>query len=129
MIDILAEEATARHCPYSNMLSQPLAEVQVILYAVLRDIEQHVIGSLRIGESKSELAQAVTEELLHVGVVCLKLIVIVVGEAQSYGGSLHQRSRCANSQEIMYLLHTIDNALRSDDITQTPTRDAVGLRE
>ena len=91
------------------MFSQPFAEVQVILHTILGDIEQHVIGSLRLRERQSELAQTIAEERLHVSVVRLKLVVITVREAQSDGGCLHQGSRCANSQKIMHLLHAVDD--------------------
>ena len=56
VIHIFTEEATAWHCPYSDMLCQPLAEVQVVLYAVLGDIKQDIICSLRISEVQSKLS-------------------------------------------------------------------------
>ena len=62
------------------MLGQPLAEVQVVLYAVLGNIKQDIICSLWICETKSELAQSVAEKLLHVSVVRLQLFVIAVRE-------------------------------------------------
>ena len=46
MMDILTEEATARNGTHADMLSKPLAEMQVFLHAVLRHIEQYIISSL-----------------------------------------------------------------------------------
>jgi hypothetical protein len=39
VMHILSEKATARDSTYSDMLSQPLAEMQVILYPIFRHIE------------------------------------------------------------------------------------------
>ena len=60
MMYILFEEATARNSSHPDMLSKPLAEMQVILHAILRDVKHHIIGSFGISKLQSELTKSVT---------------------------------------------------------------------
>ena len=97
------------------------------LYAILRHVEHHVVGSLRLGELQSELAKTVTEQLPHVGIVRLQSFIIAVRETQPDGCCLHQGGGGSNGQEVMYFLHAVDDLLRGNDIPQPPASDAVGL--
>ena len=80
MINIFSEEAAARNSTHADMFSQPLTEMKVVLYAILRHIEQYIIGTLWVCKVKSKLTQSITEELLHVCIVVLKFLVIAVLE-------------------------------------------------
>lgn len=60
MMYILFEEATARNSSHPDMLSKPLAEMQVILHAILRDVKHHIIGTFGISKLQSELTKSVT---------------------------------------------------------------------
>ena len=111
------------------MFSEPLAEMQVIPYTIFRDVKHHIIGSFGICKLQSELTKSVTEQVLHVSIMCLQPLVIGIREAQSDGCRLHQWSGCADGQKIMHLLHTVDDAFRGNDIAESPACDAVGLGE
>ena len=99
--NVLTEEATAGDGTHADVLRQPLAEAQVIPHAVFRHVEQHVIGTLRFGETEAELSQAVAEEVTHVGVVVVQLLVIAVREAESHRGGLHQGCGGTDGEEIV----------------------------
>ena len=43
MINIFSEEAATRNSTHTDMFGQPLTEMKVVLYAILRHIEQYVI--------------------------------------------------------------------------------------
>ena len=71
MMYILFEETTARDGSHPDMLSKPFTEMQVILYTILRNVKHHVICTFGISEVKSELSQPVSEQMLHVSIMCL----------------------------------------------------------
>ena len=76
----------------TDVLRQPLTEMQIVVHTVFRHVEHHVVGTLRIGEIKSELTETVSEKTFHVSVVRLQTLVITVGETQADGGGFHQGS-------------------------------------
>ena len=129
MMHILFEKTTARNGSHPDMLSEPLAEMQVIPYTILRDIKHHIIGSFGISKLQSELTKSVTEQTLHVSIMCLQPLVIGIREAQSDGCRLHQWSCCTDSKEVMHLLYPVYDAFRGNDIAKSPACDAVGLGE
>ena len=104
---VLAEKATAGDSTHADVLRQPLAEAQVIPHAVFRHVEEHVVGTLRFGETEAELSQSVAKEIAHVGVVVVQFIVITVGEAKPHRGGLHQGCGGTDGEEIVHLLHTV----------------------
>ena len=80
MMHILFEETTARNGSHPDMLSKPFAEMQVIIHTILRDIKHHIIGTFWISKLQSELTKPVTEQVLHVSIMCLQALVIGIWE-------------------------------------------------
>ena len=129
VLHILLEEGGAGYGGDPHLPGHLLAELHVGLapFQVGANIRQDEVGALGIGEGDADIAQPVGEELLHVGVVGPKLLIIAVRHLQTGHGGLHQRGGSAHGVEIVVLLDLVHNGLGRNGVANAPAGDGIGL--
>lgn len=112
----------SRHGPHAHLPGQVLAELQVALIAVLSDVQQHVVGALRVIVGDVQVIQPLEKQVLLVGVLGQQVVIVVLAELQAGDYRLLQRRGAAHRQKVVDLLGPVDDLLRRDDVSQPPSR-------
>ena len=127
VVDVLAEETGTRNSADADVSRQHLTKFEVAFVTKFRNIEQDIISTLRHGMRDADIVQALQKQVTLFGVFVSELSVIIVAEAQSGHRRLLQGSRRTDGQKVVNLFCNVDNLRRSDDISQTPSRNRIGF--
>ena len=125
VIHRLPEEAGPGHRAHAHLPGQVLAELQVALVAVFADVQQHVVGALRVVVDDVQVVQTLQKQLFFVGILGQKLRVVVVPKLQTGDDRFLQGGGAAYRQKVVDLLGPLDDVLRRDDVPQPPAGNGV----
>ena len=121
MMHLFPEKAGARHRAHTHFFRHPFTKPHIIPHTEFRDVHQHIIGSLRLCKGKPQVFQSADKQILHVGIMPAKLIIILIRKSKPHNGRFHQRCCRSHRKKIMYLFDPSGNMRRRDHIAQTPT--------
>lgn len=126
VVDILLEEARAGDGCNADFSCEFLAEFDVALaLGELRDIHHHEVRALRFGEGEAEVFESAYEDIAHMRVVVLQLLVVAHGSFKSGNDCFLQRRGGADGQKVVDFFASVHEGLVRYDISEPPAGDGI----
>ncbi len=118
--DWLVKKGRTGHRYNSNLLNEPIAEIDITGKALVADVCQNKIGSLWHGVMKVEFVQVAGKERAAPCVLGRQFYVVAVWKIERANGSFLERRRRAVGRVIMFFSHFMRGLLAGDHVAQPP---------